>query len=461
MSAMDEARTRSTPVNEMWALLGALGMIVLISAAEVGAGARPFDPPDVTPTGPLAFLVEAADLAWSPPILRSAAVIAGLLVAIGAVVLAAARRPWPRWAAAGLTALVVLLMTVPGVALQAGLRQSTEPWFFTNDSTYQIELGGDLIRDGETPYGHDFRTSGMERVYTLDGSATARARERQVALEHFAYFPGTPLTAVPWGLLPEPWSDYRFFVLLCTLAAGAAALLFRGPLAWRLALGALIAASPLAIRSGWFGQADAPAILFTILAFAAAMRRSWIWCGLAIAAAVLLKQFALFAIPFLGLLALQRGGRAGAWRTAIAFAIPVTAGFIPFLIADAHALWEDTITYGGSIYPIIGYGLAPLLVKAGLLTNTDPWPFYLVALLTWLPATLLLLRAQSLSRTAWMAGAGFAASIFVLFFASRVFQETYVIWPLAGIALAGLLWLDERDRGPLLEPGGAPSLRGG
>jgi hypothetical protein len=278
--------------------------------------------------------------------------------------------------------VVVLLLTGPGVALQAGLRQATEPWFFTNDSTYQVELGGQAIRDGATPYGHDYRESGMERVYTLDGSATARARERQVALQHFAYFPGTPLTAAAWGLLPEPWSDYRFLVLLCTLAGGAAALLFRGPLAWRLALGALIAANPVAIRSGWFGQADAPALLLVILAFAAASRRRWVWCAIAIAGAVLLKQFALFAIPFLGLLMWQRTERGGTARAALAFLVVLALGFLPFLIADAHALWEDTVTYGGSIYPIIGYGLAPLLVKAGLLDPHGGWPFGLIALFT-------------------------------------------------------------------------------
>jgi hypothetical protein len=396
--------------------------------------------------------VRAADLARSPPLLRSAAIIAGLLVAVAAVILAARARPWPRWAAAGLTTVVVLLLTVPGVALQAGLRQSTEPWFFTNDSTYQVELAGGVIREGLTPYGYDYRHSGMERVYTLDGSATERARERQVALEHFAYFPGTPLTAAAWGLLPEPWSDYRVFVLLCAIAGGAAALLFRGPLAWRLALGALIAANPVAIRAGWFGQADAPAILFTVLAFAAAMRRRWLWCAAAIAVAVLLKQFALFAIPFLALLVWRRSERGGSARAAIVFALIVAAGFAPFLLADAPALWEDTVVYGGSIYPIIGYGLAPLLVKAGVLQSGDDWPFLLVVLVTWLPATLLLLRAQAKRRAAWLAAAGFSASVFILFFASRVFQETYVIWPLTGIALAGLLWLDERERGVLPEP---------
>ena len=51
-------------------------------------------------------------------------------------------RRWPRWAAVTLTAPSVCLLAVPAVALQAGLRQSSAPWFFTNDSTYQIELAG-------------------------------------------------------------------------------------------------------------------------------------------------------------------------------------------------------------------------------------------------------------------------------------------------------------------------------
>ncbi len=42
----------------------------------------------------------------------------------------------------------------------------------------------------DNPYGHDYRESGLERFYTRDGSVSERVREREVALEHFAYFPG-------------------------------------------------------------------------------------------------------------------------------------------------------------------------------------------------------------------------------------------------------------------------------
>ena len=79
----------------------------------------------------------------------------------------------------------------PRRCCSSGLRDSTAPWFFTNDSTYQIEQGGDLLLHLDNPYGHDYRHSGLERFYTRDGSVSERVREREVALRHFAYFPGT------------------------------------------------------------------------------------------------------------------------------------------------------------------------------------------------------------------------------------------------------------------------------
>jgi hypothetical protein len=108
---------------------------------------------------------------------------------------------------------VAVLLLAPSTLLQLGLRDATAPWFHTNDSTYQIELAGELLLDGRSPYGHDYRFSGLERFYTRDGTASTRVREREVALRHYAYFPGSALTAAPWRLLPAPWDDYRLLVL--------------------------------------------------------------------------------------------------------------------------------------------------------------------------------------------------------------------------------------------------------
>src|SRR5207253_5545305 len=224
-----------------WAILGTLGVLVAIVVPELGSDPWPFHPPTVHPHGVLGPLVRAAGRHWDLGFVRTPGIVAGFVVALVAV---AAWR-WRSWRAELLGALalvVAVALLVPAVLLQAGLRQATAPWYHDNDSTYQIEIAGSLIRHGHDPYGRDYTGSGLERWYPAAGFPTGR---RQVALHHLAYFPGTPLTAAAWGVLPHPLDDYRFFVLLCTLALFFAALLFRGPLTLRLALGAVAVANPL------------------------------------------------------------------------------------------------------------------------------------------------------------------------------------------------------------------------
>jgi uncharacterized membrane protein len=109
-------------------------------------------------------------------------------------------------------------------------------------------------------------------------------------------------------VLPEPFDDYRLLVLLCTLAMLPAALAFRGPLGARLVLGAVLVCNPIAVRSAWFGQNDAPSLLLLVLAFALASRRRFGWAAAVLGGAVLLKQFALVAAPFLALMAVREAG---------------------------------------------------------------------------------------------------------------------------------------------------------
>src|SRR5262249_19872327 len=160
-------------------------------------------------------------------------------------------------------------------------------------------------------------------------------------LHHLAYFPGTPLSAAAWGVLPHPLDDYRFFVLLCTLALFGAALAFRGPLTLRIALGAVAVANPLVVRAVWFGTADAPALLCLLLAFALLTRRRPVWAAFALGLAVLLKQFALVAVPFLALMLLAtRPTRQTLRNAALAFVAPLVVGIVPFLVADPGGLWR-------------------------------------------------------------------------------------------------------------------------
>ena len=210
---------------------------------DLGSGAWPFDPPSVDPRGILGPLVRVADREWDLGILRSTAVLAGLLVALAA----AATLALPHLAALGgdraRRASSARCSSCPPCCSRSASATRPTPWYFTNDSTYQIEIAGDLVLDGDNPYGHDYGDSGLERFYPAADDEEA-AFDR-AARHHFAYFPGTALTAAAWRLLPRPWDDYRLFVLLATLALLPAALLFPGALLVRLAVGAGLAANPL------------------------------------------------------------------------------------------------------------------------------------------------------------------------------------------------------------------------
>ena len=264
-----------------------------------------------------------------------------------------------------------------------------------------------------------------------------------MALEHFAYFPGAALSSAAWRLLPEPLDDYRLLVLLATLAMLPAALMFRGPPAARLALGALLVCNPIAVRSAWFGQNDAPSLLLMVVAFALVTRRRFGWAAAALAGAILLKQFALVALPFLVLLMLKEGaGRDELRRAALVFGALVLAAFLPFLIADPVALWEDTVQYGAGTYKIVGYGLSAILVRLGILDDRDgSYPFAIIALLTWVPLTVWLLLAQRRAQELWIGAAAFAVSILWLMFIGRTFNNYYLVWPMTGGVIAALMAL--------------------
>jgi hypothetical protein len=423
--------------REGWVLTGVLLGLVAITLPELGSDPWRFRPPAVDPQGPLAPLVRAAGEEWDVGIARAAAFGAALLCGAFAVYLMA-RRPVapPRWTGVALVLSVGLLLAAPSTLLQIGLRDSTAPWFFTNDSTYQIELGGELVLDLENPYGHDYRESGLERFYTRDGSVSQRVRDREVALEHFAYFPGAVLTAAAWRLLPEPFDDYRLLVLLATLALLPAALLFRGPLGWRLALGAVLVCNPIAVRSAWFGQNDAPSLLLLVLAFALVTRRRFGWAAAALAGAILLKQFAIVALPFIVLMVPREEWK----RAGLVLAGVLAAGMLPFLVADPVAFYEDTVKFGAGTYRIVGYGLSAILVRLGIIEDRDgSYPFVLLALLTWVPLTVWLLLGQRRAQELWVGAAAFGVSILWLMFIGRTFNNYYLVWPMTGALIAALM----------------------
>ena len=116
------------------------------------------------------------------------------------------------------------------------------------------------------------------------------------------------------------------------------------------------------MRAAWFGTADAPSVLFTVARVRSRRSPALLWAAAALAAAVLLKQFALVALPFLAVAA-RSGRTTDVLRAGALFAAVVAVGVLPFVAWDPGAFWADTIEYGGTTYRIVGYGLSGLLSR--------------------------------------------------------------------------------------------------
>jgi len=246
------------------------------------------------------------------------------------------------------------------------------------------------------------------------------------------------------AVLPAPLGDVRILMLLFALALIPAALLLPGPLELRLGVGALLAANPLLVRSTWFGILDAPVVLALVLAFALALKGRWGWTGAFVALALVEKQYAFVAIPFLAVAAWQAGGRdalvrAGAWLVGVTAVVVV-----PFLLWGPGAFIDDTLVFGTSAYRIVGYGLSGILVDLDVVTRDGAYPFIVLALVIWLPLTLLALRRQWLAPMPWRAALGFALSFLILAWIARYFQTSGFVYPLAGLLVAAAIALAPR-----------------
>jgi uncharacterized membrane protein len=153
---------------------------------------------------------------------------------------------------------------------------------------------------------------------------------------------------------------------------------------------------------------------------------------------VLLKQFAIVGVPFLALMIPREEWK----RAALAFGGVIAAGVLPFLIADPVAFWDDTVKYGAGTYKIVGYGLSAILIRLGILEDREgSYPFALIALLTWVPLTLWLMYVQRRSLDLWTGAVAFAISILWLMFIGRTFNNYYLVWPMTGALVAGLMAL--------------------
>ncbi len=358
--------------------------------------------------------------------------------------------PRQRWLHLGL--ILAVFVIVPTIA-SIVLRETGKPYTYVHDGALMVEEAARKLLAGHNPYATDY----------LDTPLYYWPMVNNPALYHLTYFPILFLITVPfvWAFdhLGIFW-DQRYLYLPAFIGTMAVLPLLVKRTEHRIALVALVGLNPQLFPFVIEGRNDFFVLFFLFAGVALLQRESRMWASLAIAAAAAAKLHALFLLPFLAvyLIATRRPKTLAQAGRAVAPALPAAVflaiAFVPFLINDWNAFYDDVVRYnaGGAAwtYPISGMGFSALLLWLGIIQYRQAdFPFAAIEIAVATPIALWALwqlwRAPTIAR---MLG-GYALTLLAFLFFGRYFQGNYLGYILAVASAIPLLIQEARPRRPV------------
>jgi hypothetical protein len=330
---------------------------------------------------------------------------------------------------AHIAAIVAGFVVVPTLA-SIVLRETGKPYTYIHDGALMIEWAARKLLVGQNPYVADY----------LDTPLYYWPMVNNPALYHLTYFPFLFLVTTPFVWLFDTvglfW-DQRYLYLPAYLATLAVVPFIAKKVENRLALVALVALNPQLFPFVVEGRNDFFVLLFLFAGIALLQRERRSLGPLAIAIAAAAKLHAVFIMPFIAmwLLATRRPSTLReAWDTLWRPLWPATlfllVTFLPFLINDFAALYDDVVRYnaGGAAwtYPISGMGFSALLLALGIIEfRQADFPFAVIEVAVATPIALWWLwklwRRPSLATML----TGYALTLLAFLFFGRYFQGNY------------------------------------
>ncbi len=343
-----------------------------------------------------------------------------------------------RWIHLG--AIVVLFAVVPTLA-SIVLRETGLPFTYVHDGAIMVEEAARKLLNAQNPYVADY----------LDTPLYYWPMVNNPALYHLTYFPFLFLVTTPFVWLFDRlglfW-DQRYLYLpayLVTLGI-VRTLVPRAP--QRLALVAVVGLNPQLFPFVVEGRNDFFVLVFLFAGVALVQRDRRALGALAIAVAGAVKLHALFLLPFLLVYYVAqppkgqprprelRGLGAALFRPLLPAAAFLAVTFIPFLVADFPAFYDDVVRYnaGGAAwsYPISGMGFSALLLALGVIQNPQAdFPFAVVEVAIAAPIAAYFLRRLWQRPSLSLMLGGYALTLLAFLFFGRYFQGNYLGYILA------------------------------
>ncbi|HVR88549.1 MAG TPA: hypothetical protein VHG53_03275 [Candidatus Limnocylindria bacterium] len=333
-----------------------------------------------------------------------------------------------------LAAIIAVFVVVPTVA-SIVLRETGRPYTYVHDGAIMIEEAARKLLAGQNPYAADY----------LDTPLYYWPMVNNPAVYHLTYFPFMFLLTVPLVALFDHFRlfwDQRYVYLPAFIATLVVVPLVVKRSDQRLAIAALVGLNPQLFPFVIEGRNDFFVLLFLFGGVVLLQRGRCTLASLAIAAAAAAKLHALFLLPFL-LVYLVATRRPRTAREAIRALMPVIPAalflavtFVPFLVNDWGAFYDDVVRYnaGGAAwtYPISGMGFSALLLSLGFIPYRQAdFPFAAIEMIVATPIALWTgYRLWASPTIARMLGA-YALTLLAFLFFGRYFQGNYLGYILA------------------------------
>jgi len=330
---------------------------------------------------------------------------------------------------AHLAAIVATFVVIPTLA-SIVLRETGKPYTYIHDGALMVEEASRKLLAGMNPYVADY----------LDTPMFFWPMINNPALYHLTYFPFMFLVSAPFVWLFDHtgivW-DQRYIYLPAYIGTLALVPFIVQGTARRLAMTAAVALNPQLFPFVVEGRNDFFVLLFLFAGVALLIRERRTSSSLAFAAAGAAKLHALIFLPFVAvyLVASKRprslrevvGALTPTWPAAL-FLI---ASFVPFLVNDFGAFYDDVVRYnaGGAAwtYPISGMGFSALLLSLGLIPYRQAdFPFAAIEIAVAAPIAVWWLVRLWRQPTIVTLLAGYALTLLAFLFFGRYFQGNYL-----------------------------------
>ena len=363
------------------------------------------------------------------------------------------RRAWfttrRRWL--HLAAIITIFVVAPTIA-SIVLRETGKPYTYVHDGALMIEEAARKLLAGHNPYATNY----------LDTPLYYWPMVNNPALYHLTYFPFLFLITVPFVWLFDHFGlfwDQRYLYLPAYLATLAVLPLLVRRTEHRIALVGLVGLNPQLFPFVIEGRNDFFVLLFLFAGIALLQRGRTTLGSLAIAAAAAAKLHALFLLPFLVvyLVATRKPRSVGQALRALTPVIPgamfLLVMFVPFLVNDWNAFYDDVVRYnaGGAAwtYPISGMGFSALLLALGIIQfRQADFPFAVIEIVVATPIALYtmyrLWHDPTIARMLW----GYALTLLAFLFFGRYFQGNYLGYILAVASAIPFLVREQRPERP-------------